>query len=53
MVAADTQITESIIGIESLVVKVNYIGRPNIVMQHFVERYFRLEVAVGILLTAN
>ena len=53
MVAADTPITEAMIGIESLVVKVNDTGRLIIVMQHFVERYVRLEVVVGILLTAN
>ena len=35
--------------IESLVVKVNH----NIVMQHFIERYFELEVVVGIFLTAD
>ena len=53
MVAEDTHITKLIIGIDSLVLKVNHIGRPNIVMQHFVERCFRLAVAIGMLLTAN
>ena len=53
IVAADTQITEAMINVESLVVNVNYICRLIIVMQHFVERYVGLEVVVGMLLTAN